>query len=230
LTATARASALTFPNGGEAKGQEATATATLLADSPHDPRPGESHRLLDDLLAAIDGEVEQTFAALPADGDRAGRLSPAAAEEKQYVLFTLADTDYAVPIANVVELSRPLPITPVPNVPDWVVGVANVRGDIVSLVDFRTFLGLERPGNVGDQRLLVVRAREENMTTALLVDQVRGMRRLSPQSLSVPAAPIQGRIASYLGGVSDHEGRLVAVLDLDRLLLSAEMRQFEPAN
>jgi uncharacterized repeat protein (TIGR01451 family) len=206
------------------RGLEATATAALAAESPLDPRTGETCRALDDLLATIDGEVERAFAGhKPTERSKAA----AAGDEQPYVIFTLLGTDYAVPIGNVVEMTRPLPATPVPNVPDWVLGVANFRGDIVSLVDFRLFLGLERPGALADQRLLVVRDRQENTTAGLLVDGVRGMRRLPPQRFRPAATPFQNRLAPYLGGVTDFEGRLLAVLDLDQLLTSPELRQFE---
>jgi chemotaxis signal transduction protein len=148
----------------------------------------------------------------------------------EFVVFTLAGTDYAVPIGKLVEMSRPLPVTPVPNLPEWVLGVANVRGDIVSLVDLRLFLGLERCERPAQQRLLVVRARGEDMTAGLLVDQVRGLRRLPASSFEALAAPVTDRVGAYLQGLAECGGRLLAVLDLDRLLLSPEMRQFGPAH
>ena len=48
-------------------------------------------------------------------------------DAKRYVRFTLGDTDYGISLGAVLETGRPPLITPVPNVPDWVVGVANVR-------------------------------------------------------------------------------------------------------
>src|SRR5262249_2647891 len=150
-------------------------------------RPGETCRALDELVAAIDGEVERVFAGQGQSGQKAAGPKPAG-EGEPYVIFTLAGTEYAVPISTVGGMRRPLPVPPVATVPDWVLGVANCRGDIVSLVDFRLFLGLGRPERVADQRLLVVRDRKDNLTTGLLVDQVRGMRRLPPERFD-PAAP-----------------------------------------
>jgi uncharacterized repeat protein (TIGR01451 family) len=221
-----------------AGGLEAQAGLTVRADWPPGPEEGNGCRALDDLLAELQRAVALDLApasegAAPAPlalGLLGAGQAPVAGDELEFVVFTLAGTDYAVPIANLVETSRPLPVTPVPNLPEWVLGVANVRGDIVSLVDLRLFLGLERCERPAQQRLLVVRARGEDMTTGLLVDQVRGLRRLPARNFEALAAPVTDRVGAYLQGLAEHGGRLLAVLDLDRLLLSPEMRQFGPAH
>jgi purine-binding chemotaxis protein CheW len=134
-----------------------------------------------------------------------------------------------VPIANVIEIGQPLSITPVPNVPDWVPGVANLRGEIISMVDLRAFLGMERVGYRQASRMLVAQASQEDMTTGLVVDRVNGIRYLSADRIGEPTAPIEDQVTPYLDGVYEHEERLLVVLNLDRLLLSPEMQQFEPA-
>src|SRR5205823_3689408 len=154
-------------------------------------------------------------------------LPQTAKQGERQVLFTLAGTDYAVPLANVLEIGRPLTITPTPNVPEWVLGVANLRGDIVSMVDLRAFFGLEPSAHDPSRRVLVVRARTEDLTAGLVVDRVKGMRYLPPERVGPPVALAEDRIGPYTRGILEHEGRLLVLLDLDRLLLSEEMRQFE---
>jgi purine-binding chemotaxis protein CheW len=183
--------------------------------------PDGTSTLLDEVLAEIEGEELVAPAPAPATPKRGGR-------EHQHILFSLAGTDYAVPIVNVLEIGQPLDIRAVPNVPDWVLGVANVRGDIVSMVDLRRFLGLEINGQLPARRMLVCRARTGELTTGLLVDRVHGIRALSEQAVVPPPSGVDQRVAPYLRGVADHDGRLLVYLDMDRLLLSAEMRQFEP--
>jgi purine-binding chemotaxis protein CheW len=181
-------------------------------------------RLLDDLLAGIDGAASALGEAEAAAHDTP---LPAANLGERHVVFSLAGTDYAVPLANVLEIGLPLAVTPTPSVPEWVLGVANLRGDIISLVDLRAFFGLERSPADRGRRVLVVRAREEEMTTGLVVDRVKGMRHLLPERVAPPAGLGQDRLTAYARGVLEHEGRLLVLLDLDRLLLSEEMRQFE---
>src|SRR5262249_53212358 len=143
----------------------------------------------------------------------------------QHVMFTLAGAEYAVPIDNVLEVGRPLTPTPVPNVPDWVLGVANVRGDIVSMIDLRGFLGLP-PHRGPERRLLVVRPRSEELAVGLLVDRVGGIRDIPPASVNT-GAPADGAVAAYVHGVVEADGERLVVLDLERLLLTPELRAFE---
>jgi len=188
----------------------------------------ESSDLLGELIAAIDQEIEQTLE-LEAEAVPATTAEARAKDAEQYVIFSLAGTEYAVPIANVIEIGQPLNITPVPNVPDWVPGVANLRGEIISMVDLRAFLGMERAGYRQASRMLVAQASQEDMTTGLLVDRVSGIRYLSADRIGEPTAPIEDQVTPYLDGVYEHEERLLVVLNLDRMLLSPEMQQFEPA-
>jgi purine-binding chemotaxis protein CheW len=182
---------------------------------------------LSQLVATIDQEIEQALGSEAI----AALVSAAPAREsgeEQYAIFTLAGTEYAVPLGSVLEIGRPPNATPVPNVPDWVLGVANLRGDIISMVDLRAFLGIQRRSFGRDSRILVVQAHQAVVTTGLLVDQLNGIGYLAEDRIGPPHGPIEDQVTPYLRGVYEHEERLLVVLDLDGLLLSPEMRQFEP--
>ena len=64
--------------------------------------------------------------------------------DKPYLLFALAGADYAAPLANVVEVGRLPAVTPLPNVPVWLLGAVAVGDELVALIDVRLFLGLPR--------------------------------------------------------------------------------------
>jgi purine-binding chemotaxis protein CheW len=189
----------------------------------------EASHLLDELIATIDQEVEEAFGP-GAMADLEPDALTGAVGEEQYVIFTLAEAEYAVPAANVREIGEPLGVTPVPNVPDWVVGVANLRGDVLSLVDLRLFLGMEQIDYDEDTRAMVVHTEQGalNITTGLMVDLVSDIRYLSVDRIETPTAPLEDRIAPYLRGVYEQDEHLLVVLDLDQLLLSPEMQQFQP--
>jgi purine-binding chemotaxis protein CheW len=183
-------------------------------------------QLLEKLLTATDpkglGVAGLAAAFLPNNLQRRHHEKTAA----QHIVFTLAGTEYAVPIANVLEVGRPLTPTPVPNVPEWVLGVANVRGDIVSMIDLRAFLGMPpHPGP--ERRLLVVRARSEELATGLVVDHVGGIRDIPPASVDTGAPVAEGAVAAYVRGVVEADGERVVVFDLEQLLLTPELRAFE---
>lgn len=195
------------------------ATAIGFSSDAAELAPG---RALDDLLRTLDQAATRGNAGAEVN---AGRAARGRGEGTEHVVFSLAGTDYAIPITSVQEIGRPLATTPVPNVPDWLLGLANVRGDIVSLIDLRQFLGLGRaePGPLA--RLLVARAQAEDVTVGLIVDQVRGIRALTDGE--VEAAAVEDRVSPYLRGVAARDGGVLVVFDTDRLLLSAEMKCFD---
>jgi chemotaxis signal transduction protein len=72
-----------------------------------------------------------------------------------------------------------------------------------------------------------VRLPDEEFSVALLVDEVQQIASVPVDAVKPPASPLEGALAPFLTGVTETGGRLVAVLDLERLLRSAEIRQFE---
>jgi chemotaxis signal transduction protein len=106
-------------------------------------------------------------------------------------------------------------------------GIVNVRGDILSVIDVRTFLGCEEAHQGEENRMLVVKTIGDEIMTSLVVDQVMGIVPLSTTYLDASAVSMSGNAAPYLNGVYDHENHVVAVFDLERFLLSPEVRRFE---
>jgi purine-binding chemotaxis protein CheW len=191
------------------------------------PRDEPSAAILDETLAAIDATVASEEAP-PMPLLPSALQAQARSAEEQLIVFSVGGVDYGVAIGNIREVDRLPQVTPIPNVPPWMIGVANVRGDIVSMVDLRAFLGMESYGRQPTQRMLVARDRKEEITAGLIVDHVRGIRYVAAERVNPAASPIEDRVAPYLRGFTEQDGRLLVLLDLNRLLLSPEMRQFEP--
>jgi purine-binding chemotaxis protein CheW len=175
---------------------------------------------LREAIATADGQMaapaSQAAAAAPARAASAGR----------YVLLSVASTHYAVPEAFVTELERVPRITAVPRVPAWLCGVTNLRGDIVSVIDLRVYLGLA-PQAPAARRMLVVRLLDEPFTTGLIVDGVDRIVTLQAEDVKAPASPLEGALAPFVSGVCAIGDRLVAVLNVDHLLRSPDIRQFD---
>jgi purine-binding chemotaxis protein CheW len=161
-------------------------------------------------------EAAAPVAAAPAFTARTGR----------FLRFTIDSTSYAVPEAFVTELDRVPKITLVPQAPPWLRGVTNLRGDVLSVVDLRVFVGLDQTSS-HTGRMLIVRLLDEEMAVGLLVDTVDQILTLELDAIRAPASPLEGPLAPYLAGMCVSSGRLVAVLDLERLLRSADLRQFD---
>lgn len=178
---------------------------------------------LADAIAATDRQLDipaaVTATAVPV-------VASDGAPTERFVLFSIASTYYAVPEMFVIELERVPKITLVPHMPSWMRGVTSLRGDILSVIDMRTFLGLDVP-SPHSGRMLVVRLLNEEFSTGLLVDAVDRIAAVRPEEIRPPASPLEGPLVTYLTGVCVIGGRLVAVLDLERLLRSPEIRQFD---
>lgn len=197
----------------------------LLDDSDGSSQTDESRSgSLENLVASIDSEHTGSATAVleqPATSVRA------AAGQQRCIVFTLNGTRYAVAMENVLEVDTVPSITPIPNVPDWVEGVTNLRGEIISVVDLRRFLSLETADLDRSQRLLVIKSHASEVTTSLIVDRVIGLRSFPSNAVTNTSAPVETNVARFLSGVVEHEEGLLAVLNVERLLQSDEMRQFE---
>src|SRR4029077_13058533 len=178
---------------GQSQDQPNSPTTAVTSDDQTAPVPepayaAETPESLDALVAAIDHDVHQVYGQNTKSTVPLGPLDRQNQTER-YVLFTLAGSRYAVPVPSILEIGRIPHITPVPNVPAWVRGVINLRGEILSVVDFRTFLGLEEAHHGEHSRMLVVKTARDEIMTSLIVDQVMGIAPLSKTRMETPAAP-----------------------------------------
>ncbi|OAI54588.1 hypothetical protein AYO44_03335 [Planctomycetaceae bacterium SCGC AG-212-F19] len=185
--------------------------------------PATGGAALDELVDAIDRDLVRAVQVHAHRLRAPARPMPEVGTANRYVFFSTGAIDCAIPLSQVLEIGQPHAITPVPNVPDWVVGVANVRGDIVSLVDLGRFLDVA-PAGTPHGPVLLVRAHSEELTTGLIVSRVRGIRTVLGAGLQLPSAAVPVKVRAWAGGMTEADARPVVVLDLERLLLSSEMR------
>ncbi len=219
--------------------KSAKPSAPTKSKIPKTPRPRkktaerdlaiDANTVLETLIENIDATFEATpnLATLtPAESPIPARATGAI---EQLIIFSMRGTDYATALSNVIEIERPPAVTSVPNMPDWVMGVTNLRGDIVSLVDLRAFLGIGQAGYLPTARVLMMQSRSAEVTIGMYVDQVVGVRSVPLDEIKPPTASIEDRLAPYLQGIYEHTGRMIVVLDFNKLLLSPEIRRFEIA-
>lgn len=131
-------------------------------------------------------------------------------ESEQVVEFLIGDEAYALPISHVEEIIQPLPVTPIPRSHPAIMGLTLVRGKVLPVIDLATALKKERDEQ--DGRFIVVTFQDEDIV--LNVHAVNGI-----QSTGVMEEPQDlYREQSYVLGVIPREGKILPVLDLDRLL------------
>ncbi len=179
------------------------------------------------VISQIDREVQTTSLHVPAGTVSAssGKTKKSPATQKKFIIFSLGDSKYAVPIHQVLEVGEPQRITPVPNVPDWVLGVTNLRGDIISVVDCGAFLNIHERASLTLSSMCVVRNKRQDMTTSLMVDNIEGMLNLEEQFIAQPETSTNNQMLDFLQGIYEHGGQLLNVLNLEGLLSSMELSE-----
>jgi purine-binding chemotaxis protein CheW len=133
----------------------------------------------------------------------------------EYVAFVLAGEAYAVPIARITEILKPLPITPVPRAPRVIIGVMTVRGRLVTVIDLRRRLRLAEAPFDSKTRILITDTGEERI--GLLVDEVTQVHRLAESEIE-PSEVLGGDPKAYLAGIGRPHGALLVLLDLRPIL------------
>ena len=140
-------------------------------------------------------------------------------EQVQLATFFLGGEEYALDIMRIKEIIHPLRITPVPKVPSFIEGVIELRGAILPIVDLRKRFDLPAPAPSRSTKYVIVGI--EGRIVGLIVDGVGEVLRIGPGDLR--ASPLtSGDAAQYFSGVYHTGGRIVMILDIDRILSSQE--------
>lgn len=127
--------------------------------------------------------------------------------------FGLADERYALPAAGVDEVLAFEQLTPLPGTPPFMLGIVNVRGRMIAVIDIRKFFGVPERGITDLHHVILVHG--HGLEVGLLADSIVGLRSLAVPSLLPTLPTLHGIRGDYLMGVS---GDRLIVLDLDRLL------------
>lgn len=183
-----------------------------------------------DRLAAIQQLQERMLSAssAPAGSGLPGTESASALAGEQYLVFSLAGHDFAVKAGQVQGVERLGMLTSVPNVADWVLGVINLRGSIISVVDLHTFLGLGAAANTSRTRLLSLQ--ENEMVISFVVDSVSEMLPIPDTAIingNVRQATIPHWATPYAAGCALLATRVLVLLDVTQLLFSEKMQRYE---
>ncbi|MDZ4262290.1 MAG: chemotaxis protein CheW [Pseudomonadota bacterium] len=142
----------------------------------------------------------------------------------QWVTFRLGEETYGVNVMQVQEVLRMTDIAPVPGAPDYVLGIINLRGNVVTVMDTRKRFGL-MPAEADDStRIVIIEA--EDQVVGILVDSVAEVVYLS--NADIEMAPNVGNEESsrYIQGVANRKEGLLILVELNRLLTDDEWKEF----
>ena len=144
-------------------------------------------------------------------------------ERTQIVVFLLGSTRFGMEMPYVNEVVRDPVITSLPGLPNWVLGVSNLHGDILSVIDLQSFLELEKSPRQAST-LIVAQAAEQRI--GLLVHGVELIYTFPSDGVVSPPFSVETGLVPFLRGAVEREREFIRLLDSERLLLGNEMQQF----
>ncbi len=135
---------------------------------------------------------------------------------EQLVGFRLDQEEYGIAITKVQEIILVGEITRVPQTPDYIKGLINLRSTVIPIVDLRRRFGLREQDATDETRIMVVNVLGK--TIGIIVDAVSEVLRISHNQIAPPPPTVAGLGREYLTGLVKLESRLLILLDIDKIL------------
>ncbi|MDD2790873.1 MAG: chemotaxis protein CheW [Sulfurimonas sp.] len=133
----------------------------------------------------------------------------------QLVGFVIGDEEYAVPILSIQEIIKPFPWTRVPQVPKYVLGVFNLRGAVIPLIDLRTKFGIGAKKHTDETRFIVMRNGDD--VAGFVIDRLTMAIRIKKDKIG-PAPDTVNGDETLIDGVGKQEDGIITILKVDKLL------------
>jgi purine-binding chemotaxis protein CheW len=141
----------------------------------------------------------------------------------QLVSFHLAEEEYGIEITKVQEIILIGEITRMPQTPDYIKGLINLRSTVIPIVDLRLRFGMPPQEATDETRIMVVNV--AGKTIGIVVDGVSKVLRISDEQIAPPPPTVAGLGKDYLTGLVKLDSRLLIMLDIDKILTEEETSQ-----
>lgn len=146
-------------------------------------------------------------------------------DQIQLVGVKLGDEEYAIDVLKINTIIRSIEITIVPRMESYILGVMNLRGKVVPVIDLRVRFNLAKNDFDKATRIIVVNINNENI--GFVVDEVTEVMRIK-RSMVEPTPPLVGSIGQeYILGICKYDSRLIMLLDIDRVINESEASESE---
>lgn len=146
--------------------------------------------------------------------------------EKQYVVFMVGNEEFGVNIKQTKEIISATNLTFIPNAPDFVNGVINLRGEIVPVVDLHKRLSLQKKEEQEVEEKIIIVELDSNLI-GMKVKDVKEIIRLNENDIGKAPEITQGINRKYVSGVGKLDERLLILLDLNRILSRQEIEEID---
>ena len=142
------------------------------------------------------------------------------------IVFSIGGEEYGVEVEHVQTIERMLPITRVPNTPDFVKGVVNLRGVVIPVIHLASRFGLPEPEPTDQTRIVMIKY--EDLEIGFIVDAANDVMDVDSDTIEEPPEVVGGIRAKYLRGIAKvGEGRLLVLLNLSEVLKKSEIIQLQ---
>jgi len=152
-------------------------------------------------------------------------LKNTADEVVQLVSFNIGEEEFGVDILKVQEINRMVEITRVPNSPDYVEGVINLRGKVIPIIYMRKRLGMPAKPLDKDTRIIVVEI--DKKVIGFIVDSVNEVLRINKSITEPPPSMVAGIDSDFITSIAKLEDRLLILLDLEKILTKSEVDEIK---
>lgn len=139
---------------------------------------------------------------------------------KRILVFTLDEDIFAIDVGSAVEVLRWRPVSHVPELPDFVSGVVDVRGNMVPVIEMRQRMGMPKFTGLTKRRLLLVRS--SLGVIAFAVDDVKAIERIDSSMIKKPPMVFRGIKKRFLDGLYKTERAMYIILNMEQILTSEE--------
>jgi len=133
----------------------------------------------------------------------------------QLVGFIIGEEEYAVPILSIQEIIKPIDCTRVPQTPAYVLGVFNLRGSVIPLIDLRVKFGLTPKNHNDETRFFVLKQGDD--VAGFVIDRLTMAIRIEKSNIG-PAPDTMAGDESLISGVGKQEDRIITILKVNKLL------------
>lgn len=146
-------------------------------------------------------------------------------QELQAVVFLLNNSYYGVPILQVQEIVKMTDITKLPDTPDFVEGIVNLRGQIVPILDLRKRFSLPKVTIDENWKILILKS--DGIHFGVMVDQISQVEKVPASLIEIPPKVVSGVKGDFISGIAKTEERLLILLDIAKILSHQEIEMLQ---
>lgn len=148
---------------------------------------------------------------------------------EKFTVFKIGDEEFGISIGNVVEILRAQKVFHLPELPVFLSGVINVRGEVIPVLDLRIRFGIDisktsEQSRKKKERVIILRYEDSKL--GLLTDEIKEIVSIAPEDISPPPPLFKGLRTEYLDGLGKKDQRIIILLKLGKILSAEEKIAF----